>query len=293
MLKFKIILILIVLINVSFAQNDTIKNNRKRIILISNISLYTTSYSGMYFLWYKNNDKQKFHFFDDSKEWLQMDKTGHAFSSYYITKIIYNELNWAEYSKKQSLNYSLLSGFLTVSTIEILDGFYKNWGASLSDISANFIGSSSFYIQQKIWEEQRIIPKFSFSKTSYSKVRPELLGDNTIQNIFKDYNGQTYWLSANINSFINSNKFPDWLNIAFGYSAKGMIGGSNNSFLLHEYPNSLRQRQYFFSLDIDLRKIKTKNRFLKSVLTSLNTIKFPLPTIEYSNKTTTFYWFYF
>ncbi len=290
---FKIILFFILSINILFAQNDTIKNNRKKIILTSNISLYTISYSGMYFLWYKNNEEQKFHFFNDSKEWLQMDKVGHGFSSYYITNIIYNEFNWAGYSYKQSNNYSLLSGFLTVSTIEIFDGFYKNWGASISDISANFIGSSLFFAQQKFWREQRIIPKFSFHKTNFANIRPELLGNNLMQNIFKDYNGQTYWLSANINSFFNLDKFPDWLNLAVGYSATGMIGGSDNSFLPVEYPNTLRQRQYLLSLDINLQKIKTKNKILKAVFLSLNTLKIPFPAIEFSNKNTSVHWFYF
>jgi len=254
----KNILIFILLINVSFAQTDTTKNNIKKIVFISDAAIYTVAYSGMYFLWYKNNDKQNFHFFNDSKEWLQMDKVGHGFSSYYITNILYNEFNYSGLKQNKSIYYSYLSGFLTVSTIEIFDGFYKNWGASLSDVSANFVGSSIFFLQQKIWNEQKIIPKFSFHKTKFANARPELLGSNTMQNIFKDYNGQTYWLSVNINSFLHYKNFPNWLNVAFGYSATGMVGGSDNSFLTLTYPNTLRQREYLISLDIDLRKIKTK-----------------------------------
>lgn len=296
MYLFKIVLLFIFLINVSVAQTDSVKcsntNNRKKIVLITDASLYTVSYSGMYFLWYKNNDKQKFHLFNDSKEWLQMDKVGHGFSSYYITNIINTELNWAGYKAKTVNNISYLSGVLIVSTVEVFDGFYKNWGASLSDISANFIGSTMFFVQQKFWNEQKIVPKFSFHKTDFSYVRPELLGNNIYQNIFKDYNGQTYWLSVNINSFLHYDNFPDWLNIAFGYSATGMVGGSDNSIFVGKYPNSLRQREYLMSLDFDLRKIKTKNKFLKSVFTSFNTLKIPFPTIKYGNSIK-FYWLYF
>jgi len=58
--------------------------------------------------------------------------------------------------------------------------------------------------------------KYSFSKTAYAKLRPNTLGGNFIQQALKDYNGQTYWLSANIWSFNKESNFPKWLNIAFG-----------------------------------------------------------------------------
>lgn len=288
-----ILLFSILYLNNLFAQNDSLQKKRQNIILISNVSIYSISYTGMYFLWYKNNEKQNFHFFNDSKEWLQMDKVGHGFSTYYISKTIYNELEWANIDNKKSLNSSLLYGFVTVSTIEIFDGFYKNWGASISDVSANLIGGSMFYFQQKIWNEQKITPKFSFHQTNYSKVRPSLLGDNLAMNIFKDYNGQTYWLSFNIKSILNINNFPSWLNFDFGYSAKGMIGGSNNSFSPYLYPNNIRKRQYLFSLDLDLRKIKSKSKFANIVLKSFNTLKLPFPTIELSNNNLKYHWLYF
>ena len=288
-----ILLFSILYLNNLFAQNVSLQKKRQNIILISNVSIYSISYTGMYFLWYKNNEKQNFHFFNDSKEWLQMDKVGHGFSTYYISKTIYNELEWANIDNKKSLNSSLLYGFVTVSTIEIWDGFYKNWGASISDVSANLIGGSMFYFQQKIWNEQKITPKFSFHQTNYSKVRSSLLGDNLAMNIFKDYNGQTYWLSFNIKSILNINNFPSWLNFDFGYSAKGMIGGSNNSFSPYLYPNNIRKRQYLFSLDLDLRKIKSKSKFANIVLKSFNTLKLPFPTIELSNNSLKYHWLYF
>jgi hypothetical protein len=35
--------------------------------------------------WYKNHDRSSFHFYDDSGEWLQMDKAGHFFTSYALS----------------------------------------------------------------------------------------------------------------------------------------------------------------------------------------------------------------
>ena len=42
--------------------------------------------------------------------------------------------------------------------------------------------------------------KFSSHLSPYVIHRPSLLGDNLSQRIFKDYNGQTYWLTFDFNN---------------------------------------------------------------------------------------------
>src|SRR5258705_25686 len=86
---------------------------------------------------------------------------------------------------------------------------------TLLDIATNTIGYVLFLSQQLAWEEQRVQFKFSFHQTKFSKYRPSVLGQNLQENLFKDYNGQTYWLSTNIYSFLSSSSgFPKWFNIA-------------------------------------------------------------------------------
>jgi hypothetical protein len=48
--------------------------------------------------------------------------------------------------------------------------------------------------------------------------RPNVLGSSLGTNA-KDYNGQTYWLSVNLHSFI---KAPKWLNLAIGYGGRNV-----------------------------------------------------------------------
>ena len=43
---------------------------------------------------------------------------------------------------------------------------------------------------------------------------------------------------------------------------------------------SLRERQYFLSFDIDLTKIKTKNKILSSIFHVFGFLKFPAPALE-------------
>ena len=132
--------------------------------------------------------------------------------------------------------------------MKLLDGFSKEWGASWGDLIANTSGTFVFVGQELLWKEQRIQMKFSFKPSEYAKYRPDLLGSNFLQQSIKDYNGQVYWLSFNINAF-KKTSLPNWLNVALGYGADGMYSG--NPFEKGAF------REYYLSLDINLRKIKT------------------------------------
>ena len=177
----------------------------------------------------------------------------------------------------------------------MFDGFSAQWGASKGDLLANATGSGLYVAQQLLWKEQKIIPKFSFHYTPYASARPNLLGDNFANQIPKDYNGQTYWLSANIHSFFKSSKVvPKWLNVAVGYGAEGMITGKDEFVNTVFLPTDKRYRQFYLSLDVDLTKIETKSHFIKTILTVFNTIKIPAPTFEIKGLGgTKFHWVYF
>ncbi|HSN47339.1 MAG TPA: hypothetical protein VLR29_01130, partial [Flavobacterium sp.] len=101
--------------------------------------------------------------------------------------------------------------------------------------------------------------------------------------ILKDYNGQTYWFSANLHSFFsNESKIPKWLNVAFGYGADGLMGKNDDKNALIFPVKPQNYRQFYLSLDADLTKINTKSHLLKTIFSVLNTVKIPAPTFEYS-----------
>ena len=171
-----------------------------------------------------------------------------------------------------------MTGSLFLTIIEILDGTSKEWGASSGDLIANTTGSLLAIGQALKWNEQRIQLKYSYKPTIWASMNPEQLGKNHLERVLKDYNGQTYWLTFNISSLFNiqNNILPSWLSFALGYGADSMK---------QPFPKQGEAiyRQYFLSFDIDLNKIKTKNKMINSLLHTFGFLKFPTPAIEFKN----------
>lgn len=260
--------------------SDTLNKKRLKTLVISEVAIGSATLIGLNQIWYADYPRSNFHFINDNAEWLQMDKVGHVFSSYHLGSFGANALKWSGASRKSQLIYGSTLGLAFMTIVEFFDGYSANWGASLGDVAANISGTALYVSQELLWKEQRIVPKFSFHTTPYASARPNVLGSSVPEQILKDYNGQTYWLSANIHSFAKSSKIPKWLNVAVGYGAEGMITGNDEFTNMIFLPESERYRQFYLSLDVDLTKIETKSHFVKTILTIFNSIKIPAPTFE-------------
>lgn len=262
--------------------SDSLNQKRQNSVFVTEAVLASGALIGLNQLWYIYYPKSNFHFINDNSEWLQMDKIGHLYSSYHIGRLGAEALNWSGASQKNQLIYGAGIGFVFLTAVEVMDGFSAEWGASMGDVVANASGTALYVSQELIWNEQRIVPKFSFHTTEYANYRSDLLGSSIQEQILKDYNGQTYWFSANLHSFAKKSKIPKWLNLALGYGAEGMIGKNDdkNQIIFPIKPE--KYRQFYISLDLDLTKINTKSHFLKTIFSVLNTVKIPAPTLEYS-----------
>ena len=269
-----VILLLFCCSQKSFAQSyienflkpsDTLNKKRLKTLVISESVIGSATLIGLNQLWYADYPRSNFHFINDNAEWLQMDKAGHVFSSYHLGSFGANALKWSGASRKSQLIYGSTLGLAFMTTVEVFDGYSANWGASLGDVAANISGTALYVSQELLWKEQRIVPKFSFHTTPYASARPNVLGSSIQEQILKDYNGQTYWLSVNIYSFAKTSKIPKWLNVAIGYGAEGMITGNGEFTNTIFLPESKRYRQFYLSLDVDLTKIETKSHFVKTI----------------------------
>ena len=268
---------------VPVAPTDLTDRLRRRLRwLASGYALsYGTLYTGLTTSWY-TGQKVPLHWFNDLPEWQQLDKCGHFWGAFQESRGAVDMLRWAGLSEKKAIWYGSFFGFVLQSPIEILDGRDPQYGASATDLAANFLGSVGVLSQQLLWHDIRLMPKWSFHLSPYAAQRPNVLGRTVAERFLKDYNGQTYWLCADVGAFLKpGNKYPRWLQPAFGYGGEDMVyneDGRNAAAGLRPY------RQFYFSLDVDLRRIPTRHVWLKRVFYTLSIFHLPAPALEVNGR---------
>lgn len=262
---------------------DSLNNKRLYSIIGTELVTYTAGMSFLQFIWYKDHERVPFHYYNDWNGYLNIDKVGHAYTAYRESYSAYYALRWAGLDKKRALWLGGPVGLIFQTPIEIFDGVYENWGFSWYDMAANTFGSALFTVQEAFFDEQIVLMKFSYAPSAYRELH-HTLGETHLESFFYDYNGHTYWLSANINKITGIKKVPQWLNIAFGYSANGMIFEFHNptTYMGKAFPNLPRYRQYLLSLDVDLSRVQTNKKWLRNICKTVNLIKVPFPTLEYN-----------
>jgi Predicted periplasmic lipoprotein (DUF2279) len=262
-------------------ESQTFNKNRFSVVVAGETGVAAVATIGLEYLWYKKFPHSHFHFFNDNAEWLNMDKVGHATTAYNIAALQYNLMRWSGVNRNTSIWIAGATGLAYMSMIEIMDGFSSEWGFSPGDMMANISGCLIFTGQQFIWKEQKIQMRFSFHNSIFSKYNPGELGNNLPQHVIKDYNGQTYWLSFNISSFLGKTNFPKWINADFGYGAEGMTGAVTNPTEVNgkSIPSFTRMRKFFLGVD---GAFTAKNDI--PFPTWINTLRIPAPVLEWKPK---------
>ena len=269
----------------AIARTDSLK--ALKIAIGVEVGVYAATIYGLNNLWYADYPRSSFHWYNDNDAWLQMDKIGHSFTAYQVGLLGMDIMKWSGLSEKKATWYGGAYGTVFLTTIEILDGHSAEWGASWGDLLANTSGSALLIAQELLWKDQRIQFKYSYFPSEYAAVNPNLLGDNTIQQMLKDYNAQTIWLSNNLHAFLPKSKIPKWLNIAIGYGGDGMTSGTQNEQFVvtkESCVSNTRTRQFYIGLDINLRKIDTGSDFINKLFKVFSFIKIPAPAIMFNNK---------
>lgn len=277
----------------------SVQYNSSRVVgtIIVESAIGTAITIGLNYLWYKKFPHTHFHYFNDNNEWLQMDKVGHATTAYNIAAIQNDVLRWGGVKPGTAAVIGTLTALGFMSMIEIMDGHSSAWGFSKGDMLANLSGCLLFEGQQLMWGQQRISLKYSYHGTIFPQYHPAELGSNLPQRMLKDYNGQTYWLSVNIGSFLPaSSNFPKWLNLSAGYGAEGMISAVTNPKEIdgRPIPDFKRYRQFYLSFDTDLYRVDGLSPFATTLLKVNRTLKMPFSALEWNPLDgTKWHWFYY
>lgn len=264
------------------ATPDSSLLSRRLPVLAGGLAVtYTGLLYGLSEGWY-TGERSSFHWFNDLPEWKQMDKAGHFWGAFHESRGAVDMLRWAGVPERRALWYGGFVGFLLQSPIELLDGRDPAYGASATDLAANFLGSAGLIGQQLAWGEVRLMPKYSFHTTPYAARRPNVLGRSLAEQHLKDYNGQTYWLCADVGAWLPaSSRWPRWLQPAVGYGAQQMLfndPATNAAAGLNAY------RQYYLSFDIDLRHIPTRSKLLRRVFYVASIFHLPAPALEWNQR---------
>ena len=240
-----------------------------------------------YFLgkaWYTK--RVPFHTFNDNGEWLQMDKVGHATTSYAISRGEYELFRWSGVNERASVLTGGLIALLYQTTIELFDGRSEGWGFSKGDVVANLSGVALFMGQQYGFGEQKASLRYGWRQSIYPAYRPNLLGKSIGSQMLKDYNGQQYWLSLNLAAALPVGpSFPRWLNLDLGYSGSGMTGGHANPPYFDANGQEVkftRYRQFYLAPDINLARLPGLNNTGQRLLAAGQFFKIPTPSLEYS-----------
>lgn len=263
-----------------FSPADSLSKGRVIGTSVGIGSFWSGSMIGLSQVWYSEVEKEPWHAFDDSKNWLQMDKVGHFYISHKISQFCRDKYMWSGVDNTTAtwIGAGISVGYQT--TFEFLDAYSAEWGFSWSDVAANTLGTASYTAQSLVWKEERIIPKFSYSPTAFASIRPEVLGSTFAESLLKDYNGQTYWLSFSLGTFLKNSRIPEWACISIGYSAHAKLKGDEETYTdVTTGINYQSQRELLLSLDIDFSRIPIKKPWLKAIVKQFNYVKIPFPAL--------------
>lgn len=255
------------------------------------------SITALHFVWYKDFDKTGFHFFDDSHEWMQMDKLGHTTVSWHMARASGDLYEWSGMDHKHASLLGAGYSFAYMATFEMLDAYNVQWGFSWSDLGFNALGSLSYGVQEFFWNRQFFKIKFSDHHSGLAEYRPDVLGSDPMSRMLKDYNGQTYWMSFNpVHWFKPDSKIPKWINLSVGYGIEDHLVGNGSTYVINDgatQQSFTPYRQLYLSFDIDFEEIPVQSKWLKMVLRGVNIVKIPFPTLEVSQGSVKFHPLYF
>jgi len=287
-MNFKRLFIFLFLVLFSFSlfpQEDTNKVHKGKFFLIS--SGLGAALAGSY-LYVENawwaDQQTSFHFDngEDFKYALNVDKAGHFMGGIVSADLFSKSMNWAGMNKRKSLWYGAFFGSGLQLAIEMKDAYAPYWGFSKWDLALGSMGS--FWPVAQYYNNDLKSVGFKFSYYKRSNIYWELdqqRGKETNKYAWQDdYPNQTYWITFDVNHFVETCCWPDWLNVAIGF------GLDDTQYLNEHNTKTGGNNEWYIALDYDIPKMlkKWNSPTGKKVKHWLNYVHFPAPTIRISPK---------
>lgn len=266
------------------AKADSTKIKKGRVIVVSSslVAVLGGSYLYVENAWW--SDKQiPFHFDDgaDLTYALNVDKVGHFMGGLEAADFFSSSIKWAGMNEKKSLWYGAAFGSGLQLVIEMKDAYAPYWGFSKWDLALGSAGS--FWPVAQYYNPDLKAINFKFSYYKRSNIYWDLdkqRGKETNKFAWQDdYPNQTYWVTFDVNHFVETCCWPDWLNVAVGF-------GIDDTQYLNGGTKAGGNNEWYIALDYDVPKLlkKWNSPTGKKVKHWLNYFHFPAPTIRISPK---------
>lgn len=214
-----------------------------------------------------SGQRGKFHIQNDWDYAMSADKFGHFFDGAFIQRLYQGAFEWAGFKPTAAVWMGAAFSLAYMTDIEIEDGFATDWGFSPGDQIFNTLGAL-YPVAQHYWKPLR-----SFN-IKWSYYPSEELRNGAKHGAFlDDYNGQTVWLSINVNDLLPKKAkkiWPDVINIVGGY------GVENYTDFDKRYEN------FYLGFDLNWEKIIPGNsKFMLWFKNVINHFRFlPLPVLR-------------
>lgn len=210
---------------------------------------------------------------EKNEPFREMDKFGHAWGGYHLSRIGSELLGGACVSRTKAVWWSAAYAAAFQLQIELWDGKQAAYGFSPFDLVANTAGASYAVAQQYVPALRSIKPTISYSRTLASKRYGRAQGSQLRPTT--DYSGQTYWLSVDMDEMLPdaaARWWPGFLRASVGHSITDYVD-----------PNTGRglwgRREFVLTLDVDPEKLPGQNHLWRRAKHELSYYHFPAPAL--------------
>ena len=255
-----------------FAQ-DTSDVKPVRLAIVSGITLGTVIPVHIYQqnAWWQG-PRAPFRFENDWVYALNVDKLGHMYAGYLLSRAFGYSLRWSGFSEHTSTFYGSALGLTYQMYVEVEDGFHRVYGFSPGDAFFNIIGATIPLAQWTFPVLRNFSLKYSYWPSP--GYRSELKAGQG-KAFLDDYQGTTVWLAVDPHFILGSrlsDALPPWLGLAFGVGARDLNESGGG------------RRQATIALDCNFSKIDTGSDFLHALFTVVDFYHLPAPGIRLDGK---------
>lgn len=273
----KLFLILMLSIQIVFAQDSLLNKNdesstfysRKNLSIAFLSGAYASTLVSGYYMWWRDGQR-RFSFYSpkEGEGWLNdpyskgIDKIGHFYTSYFFYKLSKNLLIWGGYPEDDSKLHAAIMSLGIGLVIEVGDGFSR-FGFDYQDLVFNTLGLGYGYLQDMLPILKNINFKWSYIPTHDFHFPP---------NLTSTYEAHIYWLTVDVHNLVQNtfmSFYPEYLQLGIGYSVS----------------DDYKRREYLIGLDFNLEKIfSTNNQDWKLIIDTANMLHYPASGVKFQSR---------